>query len=446
MTTRLVQVGEVIDLQVPRGTEAALVQNESGGKLEGSRYTAGKKAGFDRIELRRSETLVDTIDVQVEAPVPEVRVRMLTAVQPNVPEQAFWDTLHRRSDAMGFERYKHFIDLVLCRGGRRIIFHGVDAYYWLKRATEYFLMAECGVAPEWSRAEPAPAPAPGALGEAPEPAEKRREQYVDELLGSDGFSYGGVESSEFRRAVELALRNLPLKGPFEEPRDCYGILRDRAAAPCLFELIWSYWHEEGGLVQSLAAISMRFQNRLIPGRRDAFRRFDLNPLRPITNLLWGYVQDEQHRLSVPRRAYEYDHNYGLTLLGKAVPPLESADGRSKFLEAFHNLLHVATVFYKQADNTQIVADGFPVLNALKEVNLLLREGMANQFGDLTWTARVEMLIQQWLLARPEMQEFLGGRPLVQYRETWMDRVDTVRRMMGWGDTSIVHFNDLARFG
>ena len=48
----------------------------------------------------------------------------------------------------------------------------------------------------------------------------------------------------------------------------------------------------------------------------------------------------------------------------------------------------------------MVADGFPVLNALREVHLLLAEGAHNQYGDLPWTARQEMLMQQWLLARP----------------------------------------------
>ena len=50
------------------------------------------------------------------------------------------------------------------------------------------------------------------------------------------------------------------------------------------------------------------------------------------------------------------------------------------------------------DDTTIVADGFPVLNALKEVHLLLSEGAHNQFGDLPSTARQEMLVQQWILA------------------------------------------------
>jgi hypothetical protein len=80
-------------------------------------------------------------------------------------------------------------------------------------------------------------------------------------------------------------------------------------------------------------------------------------LRPLNNLLWGYLQDEQQRLTLVRRAYEYDHHYGLTLDGKAVPALRTADSRSKFLEAFHSLLHLCTVFFQQDDDTTVKADG-----------------------------------------------------------------------------------------
>ena len=79
------------------------------------------------------------------------------------------------------------------------------------------------------------------------------------------------------------------------------------------------------------------------------------------------------------------------------------DTRSKFLEAFHHLLRLCTVFYKQDDDTTVKADAFPVLNALKEVHLILSQGAHNQFGDLPSTARIEMLMQQWLLARPEFR-------------------------------------------
>jgi hypothetical protein len=162
--------------------------------------------------------------------------------------------------------------------------------------------------------------------------------------------------------------------------------------------------------------------------------------------LWGYVQDEQHRLSVVRRVYEYDHQYGMRLYGKAVQNIDPVDSRSKFLEAFHNLLYRVASFYKEDDDTTIIADGFEVLNALREVHLLLAYGAHNQFGDLPSTARQEMLMEQWLLARPEMREFLGSRIMVPYSEPWMDRVDTVKSLFNWTDTSITAFHDLAVHG
>ena len=120
--------------------------------------------------------------------------------------------------------------------------------------------------------------------------------------------------------------------------------------------------------------------------------------------------------------------------------------RSQFLEAFHNLLQLCTMFYKQDDDTTVIADAFPVLNALKEVHLILSQGAHNQFGDLPSTARIEMLMQQWILARPEFREFLPTRIMVAYPEPWMDRVDAMKKLQGWTDTSVLHFRNLAVFG
>ena len=94
----------------------------------------------------------------------------------------------------------------------------------------------------------------------------------------------------------------------------------------------------------------------------------------------------------------------------------------------------------------MVADGFPVLNALKEAHLILSQGAHNQFGDLPSTARIEMLMQQWMLARPEFREFLPTRIMVAYPEPWMDRVDAMKKLQGWTDTSVLHFRNLAMFG
>src|SRR5262249_53222652 len=115
-------------------------------------------------------------------------------------------------------------------------------------------------------------------------------------------------------------------------------------------------------------------------------------------------------------------------------------------ESFHNLLYLAHVFFKEDDDTTVIADGFPLLNSLRETHLLLAEGAHNQFGDLPSAARSEMLIMQWLLARPDMREFLGGRIMVPYEEDWMDRVDTMKSLHGWTDVTITHFRDMAVYG
>jgi len=329
-------------------------------------------------------------------------------------------------------------------------FPGVDGYALLKAATEVFLMAACQVVmvnpqgtfqvmtalddQEQIRLNrPANAADLGAAWD----------RYVTHWNGESILPYLDI----IRR--KLGVPVLPQHdggiGALGS-QQCYGILQQRLTQPCLVELIWSYWHEEGMLAQTMNAISTRFQNRRAPGDRDPLAGLEIDTVRPLSAFLWGWIQDEQHRLTVLRRAYEYDHHYGFTLLGKAVPKPRTVDSRSKFIEALHNLFSQCIKFYGEDDDTTRIADGFPVLNGLKEVHLLLTEGGHNQYGELPWTARLEMLMMQWILARPEMREFIGGRPMVAYPEAWMDRVDTMKTLQGWTDTNITHFRDLGVFG
>jgi hypothetical protein len=238
-------------------------------------------------------------------------------------------------------------------------------------------------------------------------------------------------------------RDLPLLGGGTPGMT--GLLTSRLRCPPILELIWSYWMEQGMLVQGVNAVALRFQNRRFPGP-NTLTRLDVSPLWPLNNVMWGYVQREPDRLSLARRAYEYDHHYGLRLTGAAVPRMDVTDSRSQFIEAFHRLLQEASRFHRLTMDTTMRADAFPVLNCLRELHLLLAEGAYNQFGDLPTTARAEMLIQQWLLARPELALFLGGRPGMPYPEAWMPQMDTLRQMMNWNDASIRHYRDLATFG
>ena len=117
--------------------------------------------------------------------------------------------------------------------------------------------------------------------------------------------------------------------------------------------------------------------------------------------------------------------YGITLVGKAVPRLEPADSRSQFIKAFHNLLHrTAMLLQRRRRRHRHLADAFPVLNALKEAHIYSPQGAHNQFGDLPWTARMEMLNEAMDAGASEMRDFLRADHSVPYQESWMGPVDT----------------------
>ena len=382
-----------------------------------------------------------------------------------------WLAIRNGTDALSFNNYLAFMNELFCGEPasdllpfekqrfiekkqrsddllkRRFLpFTDTDAYRVLKAATEAFVMVNCGIVPtppfdrtsdlDYLRRRDLPLPTTNIFND-----------YLKE------FGDGSSKTLPYLAVIRKKLPDIAIKlTPFdiatenEQVSQCFGILQEKLTNPCLLELIWSYWHEEGMLAQTINAITRRFQNIRGPALSDALANLEIDPLRPLNNLLWGYLQDEQHRLSVVRRNYEYDHHYGLRLEGRAVDNPRTADTRSKFLEAFNHLLRLCTAFFRQDDDTTVKADAFPVLHALKELHLILSEGAHGQFGDLPSTARIEMLMQQWLLARPEFREFLPTRIMVAYPEPWMDRVDAMKKLQGWTDTSVLDFRNLAMFG
>ena len=422
-----------------------------------------------------------TVEVQAAGAVsPEgvIPVSLQRAQEVSTADQVLWTLIRNRTDAISFRRYREFIDGVMCRGrdvrnpvriGPNVLnFTGTQAYGVLKQATDTFLMQECGVVnagencvspvgfldPDLMEAELAnPAVANDFLEQEPRRYGRRSGAPVtlDQLKALRQLYYEDLAQENhvllpYLKIIRDRLSDLPLKSADDVNGNCYGILRSKLTGPLAIELFWSYWHEEGMLAQTLNAILARFQNRRLANGPDPLARFDLDPLRPLNNLFWGWVEDESHRLTVRRRAFEYDHEYGLTLLGRAVRHRRTTDSRSNFIQSFHTLLNLCYLFFKEDDDTTVIADGFPMLNALRETHLILAEGAHNQFGDLPSAARAEMLIMQWLLARPEMREFLGGRVMVPYEEAWMDRVNSMKQIEGWTDVSITHFRDMGVFG
>jgi hypothetical protein len=372
-------------------------------------------------------------------------VRLQRSSVDDTPDEILWRVIDDRANAIGWDPYATFMDEILC-GDRRLhrgdesdcfnYCNRVDAYRFVRLATEEFLRYQCGILPPDDET-------PWTTGLTEAELGQLRDSYLQELAPSDG----SMPVLPYLKVIRQGLAEVPVRPVETLPGSaCYGLSGSALGRPCLIELIWSYWMEQGMLVQTLATLATRFQNRAGQRQPDPLANFELDPLRPAGHLLWGYLQVEHERLSVGRRVYEYLHHYGLDLTGKAIPRLRAAETRSRFLEAFHTLLHVTSRFFRQDDDNTISADAFPVLNALRDLHLILAEGAHNQYGDLPWTARVEMMTEQWILARPEVREFLGSRAMVPYPEAWMPRVDAMRGLQGWGDTSVRHFRELAVSG
>lgn len=406
-----------------------------------------------------------------------------------------FDVIQKTAEALKFENYARAIDDLLCKGtadegyrskannllrGRALPFTGDDAYRVLKAATEAYLLWQGTADLKEVSYNAELAARIGAVGgivpdEKDSDPEKLRyyqlvyarlpnEQLKKQVFPAYDDSYGkldlfdatykpksndGANPSWVFKKAESEKFPHPDRSPRSEadaPRYCIGLMQDRMRRPLMVELIWSYWHEQAMLAQTMYAIRNRVQNVSENAARDPLSNLEIGPLRPLNTLLWTWIQDEQHRLTVSRRNFEYEHQYGLSLRGRALRNLQPVDRRSRFLEAFHNLLYLATVYFKEDDDTNRKADAFPILHALKEVHFLLSEGAHNQFGELPVTARIEMMIEQWLLARPEFQRFLPTRESIAYPEAWMGSVDAMKTVQGWHSTSVIFFSDLARFG
>ena len=416
--------------------------------------------------IQKSTTISVTRLIETEA-----KVTLQRTFAGPTEDRALWTAIRNRTSAIGFDRYKKFINCVFCEDHpdqhnpfadirkrigkyvsddclddsndqkeKRLSIYGPYAYSVLKLATQVFLTLESGVVLRNTERRP-------KIFDL----EKERIRLNDfslefrDLKRDLGTYLGPTEHLPYLDRILTNLITLDDDDAGEVLPYCVGVLQHRLTSPSLIELIWSYWLEEGMLVQTMNAIARRFQNRR-GSQNDPLGELEFDPLRPLNNVIWGFIQDEHNRLTVPRRAHEYLHHYGLSLVGKAVPDLNPADSRSKFIEAFHNLLSAAARFFKEDSDTTVIADGFPLLNALKEVHLILAEGAHNQFGDLTWTARAEMMTIQWMLARPEMREFLRGRYMVPYQEEWMGAVDSMKKLQGWTDTTVTHFYELAVTG
>jgi hypothetical protein len=360
-----------------------------------------KARGDDRIIVPihppREESLEVFVGPRVSTPQSAQSVTLERSANPPTNDLPLWVVIRKSAHSLSFDSYSRFMDLVLCKSGgehdlhksvaefgqlrqRRFLpYNDMDAYRLLKVATEAFVVVNCAIAAEnslqdfnFTREELNHLKDWVDLSDPTFSTHDLKELWQHSLhdVRLNASRFGDSKQSEsvktilYLKLIRDKLPDVRLKNSIfaaedaeaDLPEQCYGILTRKLTRPCLLELIWSYWHEEAMLVQSMNAISMRFQNIQSQDGHNPLAFMEIDPLRPLNNLIWGFIQDEQHRLSVIRRTYEYDHHYGLTLQGKAVPSMHPADSRSRFLEAFHNLLYLTSVFFKEDDDTTFKAE------------------------------------------------------------------------------------------
>jgi hypothetical protein len=392
---------------------------------------------------------VEAPEPKTEGPAPAHLAALVQSPTTFASRDKRWAVITAMSQNVSYAKYEDFIDKVLCRcegspamcrelkklcelEGKEIDnwgrFYGTYTYEDLKQATEIFLLCNAHY-----RCNPEIEVDARLI--YTDDAKKRFEAFQG--LFDDPKAHDSLLKKAY---AFLASQGRPT--PF-----CNDMgLKLRCTDDMYLEYIWTFYHDIGMLEQTLKAISLRFQNKRTSLLKNQLEDLEISCLRPITDLLWGYINDEQHRLSVPRRIVEYDHQYGLAVTGKAAQGVQSIDRRSEFLSAFHTLLLRCHTFYTQTSNLTIRADPFPVQNALRELHKVLFDGAHNQFTRATFSSRAEFLIGQWLLGRPEVRLFLRGREMTPYVEKWMAPVDAMRRLQGWGEDSVATYRDLAVLG
>lgn len=427
------------------GREAEVVFGQAGGAV--IEATIFERQALTHAPRARARALL-------EFPVSEPDVRRIgghinvtldrSPTQPTLDE-ALWTAILERTHAISFRPYREFLHRVFeldehsdlrdaARSvGRRTELGSVGAYQVLKYVTEAFLLTHCGVYIDHHRhGHRYDHPDDGwQHGHSREDMERRLREYLGE---PPRLPY-------LRRVIDAAF-------PYFE-RDARGDDRLLFAGidhPLLIELFHEYWLEQGMMMQTIEAVSQRFQNIRSIGDRDALANLEIDPLRPLNTVLYAWDRAKPDRLTVQQRTLEYLYGYGLPLSTRGISRIRPAEVRSNFLDAYHNLLYRVTVFYKEDAQTTVISDAFPVLNALKEVHQVLSLGAHNSFFGTTFQARAETLMMQFMLARPEMRDFLQSRAMVTYEAAWMPQVDAMKTLQGSDDLSITYYNDLAVYG
>jgi hypothetical protein len=375
-----------------------------------------------------------------------VRVTMERTDSPFTPDKWLWRVIDERCESIGFGRYREYIreEFQLPGSGSfpgefsrklgEMGARGVGAYRTLRNYTELFVLKESNAVRDRSRRDEDDL----TMREFPPQPQRSREALDEELR--EHYLVDNDQLPYVDRVVRAANAGIGLDG---EALD--QMRRRMFRRPLFLEL----WHdmclEHGMLMRTMDAVCARFQNIYNRGENDGLASYEISPLWPLGDLLWDWINHEPERLNATRRAQEHQHQYG-TEPDRNAFGVRVADARSTFPNAFMRLLTLCEEFYWEDSQTTVIADAFPVRIALRDVHQILAMGAGNAAPQLTFAARVETLMMQFMLAQPELRAFLHVREMVPYDEAWMGQVDAMKDLQGWQQHSISHYRDLAVYG
>ena len=174
------------------------------------------------------------------------------------------------------------------------------------------------------------------------------EDFLDQVRGPDRRPGRGPLRLPDRRAP-APLRGqprAPLPGRARGGDPCSDLDPDLLGEPFPVELIWSYWQEEGGLVQTLNHILARFQNRRVMHGRDPLANLNFQPA----------PESGGHPLDLRRGPDAAAHRAppGPRIPGpvRAAPrrprragPGSVVESNTRFVESWHTLLHEAHQYH-----------------------------------------------------------------------------------------------------
>ncbi|HEY2500748.1 MAG TPA: carboxypeptidase-like regulatory domain-containing protein, partial [Mycobacterium sp.] len=251
------------------GREAELVFSRPGTTTITATITERGGAGA----RARSSVELLVSDPEVRTVGGHVRVTMERTDSVPTLDEALWAAIGECTEAIGFERYHHYIrrvfglddrGLVPNEFSRRLVdlgARGVGSYRTLRDLTELFLVSRCGPAAIGDRFDNDP------LLAFANPERRRAPEEIDERLRE--YLHQG-EFPYIERVVNAAYPWLDREG-----RGFEQLIRRMFRQPLLIELWHAMCLEHGMLMRTMDAVCDRFQNNLKPGENDTLAGYEL---------------------------------------------------------------------------------------------------------------------------------------------------------------------------